>query len=125
MAYSVIVLYNMMKTPDDENGRNYQCPFLEYKLIPDSEDPGPWAFAHRWTLSRPLWEATSAFEFGRLWKETPQFIISNYAFETFLQHGRGEDVDDFAEILMTVLVSETVCPIVRGANKLPQIHGSR
>lgn len=85
MAYSVIVLYSMMKTPDDEN-----------------DDPGPWAFTHRWTLSRPLWEASSPFEFDRLWKETPQFIISNYSFDTFLKHGRGEDVDEFAEILMTV-----------------------
>ncbi|KAJ0124284.1 hypothetical protein J7T55_005622 [Diaporthe amygdali] len=86
MAYSVIVLYNMMKNPDD--------------------DDGPWAYVHRWTLSRPLWEASSAFEFRRLWKETPHFIIANYSFETFLEHGRAEDVDDFAEILMTVSVGK-------------------
>ncbi|KAG8164221.1 hypothetical protein KVR01_006139 [Diaporthe batatas] len=85
MAYSVIVLYEMMK--DSEN---------------DDDDTGAWAYTHRWTLSRPLWEASSSFEFSRLWKETPHFIISNYSFDSFLKHGRGEDVDDFAEILMTV-----------------------
>lgn len=106
MAYSVIVLYSMMKTPDDENGESARYAQLIYRLMEGTDDPGPWAFTHRWTLSRPLWEASSPFEFDRLWKETPQFIISNYSFDTFLKHGRGEDVDEFAEILMTVSVAE-------------------
>jgi hypothetical protein len=37
-----------------------------------------------------------------MWKEKPQYIISNYSFEKFLDHGRGEDVDEFAEILLSV-----------------------
>ncbi|RYO93382.1 hypothetical protein DL766_000772 [Monosporascus sp. MC13-8B] len=32
----------------------------------------------------------------------PHFIIRNYSFEHFLEFGRGEDVDEFAEILLTV-----------------------
>lgn len=84
---------------------------LEPRLKQASDDPGAWAYTHRWTLSRPLWEASSAFEFQRLWKETPQFIISNYSFDNFLKHGRGDDVDDFAEILMTVSVGETLWPL--------------
>ncbi|KAK3339943.1 hypothetical protein B0T25DRAFT_560951 [Lasiosphaeria hispida] len=83
MAYSVISLFSLMKDPEHE-------------------EPGPWAFTHRWTLARSLWEAGSSFEFHRMWKEKPQFIIANYSFETFLEHGgRGEDVDDFAEILLS------------------------
>lgn len=33
MAYSVIALYNMMKTPDDENGKISQIPLQKCKLI--------------------------------------------------------------------------------------------
>ncbi|RYP82956.1 hypothetical protein DL770_005469 [Monosporascus sp. CRB-9-2] len=32
----------------------------------------------------------------------PHFIIRNYSFEHFLEYGRGEDVDEFAEILLSV-----------------------
>lgn len=66
---------------------------------PDGEFD-PWAYVHRWTLSRHLWEADSPFEFARCWKEEPQFIIKNYSFQHFLQYGRGTDVDDFAKLLM-------------------------
>lgn len=110
MAYSVIVLYSMMKTPDDENGEPHRFAYLIHRLKRGTDDPGPWAFTHRWTLSRPLWEASSSFEFNHLWRETPQFVISNYSFDTFLKHGRGEDVDEFAEILMTVSVAESHLP---------------
>ncbi|KAK0704585.1 hypothetical protein B0H67DRAFT_557360 [Lasiosphaeris hirsuta] len=83
MAYSVISLFSLMKDPEHE-------------------EPGPWAFTHRWTLARSLWEAGSSFEFYRVWKEKPQFVIANYSLETFLEHGgRGDDVDDFAEILLS------------------------
>lgn len=61
-----------------------------------------WAAAHRWTLSRHLWEADSSFEFDRMWKGKPHFKITNYSFETFLMHGRSDDVDDFAEVLLSV-----------------------
>lgn len=65
------------------------------------------------------------FEFRRVWIETPQFIISNYSFNKFLKYGRGEDVDDFAEILMTVSVGKTVSPTLTNTNMLLQIYGSR
>jgi len=37
-----------------------------------------------------------------MWKEKPPCIINNYSFENFLKYGRGEDVDEFAEILLSV-----------------------
>jgi hypothetical protein len=66
------------------------------------DDQDPWAYIHRWTLSRHLWEADSSFKFARMWKEKPHFIIANYSFEHFLKYGRGEDVDEFAEILLSM-----------------------
>lgn len=65
-------------------------------------DDGFWNYVHRWTLSRHLWEADSSLEFACIWKEKPHFVITNYSFEPFLECGRGEDVDEFAEILLKV-----------------------
>lgn len=118
MANSVIVLYDMMKAPDDGDGENSQFEYSISRLKKGADDPGAWAYTHRWTLSRALWEASSSYEFRRLWKETPQFIISNYSFDTFLKHGRGEDVDDFAEILMTVSVAKSHPPALIDTNRL-------
>ncbi|SPN99085.1 uncharacterized protein DNG_02123 [Cephalotrichum gorgonifer] len=77
MAYSVLTLYGMMKY-----------------------DADTWEYTHRWTLSRHLWEADSSSTFYRMWSEKPHFIISNFSFEDFLEHGRGDDVDEFAVILL-------------------------
>lgn len=63
---------------------------------------GVWNNAQRWTLSKHLWDADSAYAFARAWKEKPHFIITNYSFDHFLKNGRGEDVDEFAEILLSV-----------------------
>ncbi|TRX95523.1 hypothetical protein FHL15_003481 [Xylaria flabelliformis] len=84
MAYAVIGLYELLKDPG----------FID----PDSA----WAYAHRWTLGRSLWDACSSAEFQRAWKDSPHFIIANFAFENFLENGKGEDVDEFAEILLNV-----------------------
>jgi len=84
MAQSFLNLYGMMtgtKAPEGEHD--------------------PWAFVHRWTLSRHLWEADSSFEFARRWREEPHFVIKNYAFQKFLEYGRADDVDDFSRILLT------------------------
>jgi len=70
--------------------------------IGETDDLDPWGFTHRWTLSRWLWEASSSSEFQRRWKEEPQFVITNYSFEKFLSCGKGGDVDEFAEILLSV-----------------------
>lgn len=43
----------------------------------------------------------SPFTFYRMWKEKPHFIINNYSFEHFLKYGRGDDVDEFAEIMLS------------------------
>lgn len=76
-------------------------PYFRLEADGRADEQGPWAYVHRWTLSRHLWEADSSFEFARMWKEKPHFIITNYSFEHFLEFGRGEDVDQFAEILLS------------------------
>ncbi|KAK3390050.1 hypothetical protein B0H63DRAFT_464706 [Podospora didyma] len=88
MCYAVIMLFALMKDPDGQT----------------EIDPGPWAYVHRWTLSRSLWEAGSSFEFDRMWKERPQFVVANFALESFLGQGRAEDVDEFAEIMLSVYI---------------------
>ena len=95
------MLYETMK---DSGCTGYSLLFLcsGSELTEKADDPGPWAYVHRWTLSRHLWEANSSFIFDRMWKEKPHYIINNYSFEKFLDYGRGEDVDEFAEILLSV-----------------------
>jgi len=80
----------------------YASPVFCLRANRISDEQDPWAYVHRWTLSRHLWEADSSFEFARTWKEKPHFVIANYSFEHFLKYGRGEDVDEFAEILLSV-----------------------
>jgi hypothetical protein len=101
MAYSVITLYETMK---DSGCTGYSPSLLMFWFWADrkADDLGPWAYVHRWTLSRHLWEANSSFMFDRMWKEKPHYIINNYSFDKFLDYGRGEDVDEFAEILLSV-----------------------
>ncbi|KAI0140705.1 hypothetical protein BJ166DRAFT_108787 [Pestalotiopsis sp. NC0098] len=86
MAYSVLSLYELLKNPDCE------------------EDPDPWSYMHRWTLSRHLWEAKSPAEFRRAWAEKPHFVMENHSFQRFLEQGRGADVDEFAAILLSVYI---------------------
>jgi hypothetical protein len=66
------------------------------------EEYAVWGYLHRWTIARALWESGSPFEFRRLWQETPQYVIANYSFEKFVENGRSEDVDDFAEIFLSL-----------------------
>ncbi|CAJ2502414.1 Uu.00g098080.m01.CDS01 [Anthostomella pinea] len=103
MAYSVIALYGLMKDPGREGLISRVLPF-KIRADAATDGLGPWAYVHRWTISRPLWEAESSFEFNRKWKESPHFVIANYSFERFLEFGRGEDVDDFAEIVLSVYI---------------------
>jgi hypothetical protein len=35
-----------------------------------------------------------------MWEEKPHFVINNYSLEHFVKHGRGDDVDEFAEIML-------------------------
>jgi hypothetical protein len=37
-----------------------------------------------------------------MWKEKPHFIITNYSLERFLEYGRGDDIDEFAEVTLSV-----------------------
>ncbi|KAJ4249077.1 hypothetical protein NW762_012409 [Fusarium torreyae] len=83
LGYTFITIYQVMNDPSG------------------ADDPGAWAHIHRWTLSHHLWEAASASDFERVWKDKPRFVISNYCLANFLENGRGEDVDRFAEILLS------------------------
>lgn len=92
--------------PDDEELRGTRSVFSQchscFHANENAEDQNPWAYTHRWTLSRHLWEADTSFSFFRMWKEKPHYVINNYAFDDFLKYGRGDDVDEFAEILLSV-----------------------
>lgn len=107
MAYSVVFLYELIKDPG-YRGKKETCKSLKSKyvladLIP-LEESGPWGRPNRWSLARSLWESGSDFDFFRLWKEKPHFIITNHSLEHFVGHGKGEDVDEFAEIILGVSV---------------------
>ncbi|KAH7024799.1 uncharacterized protein B0I36DRAFT_332050 [Microdochium trichocladiopsis] len=72
------------------------------KQSPARGPMGIWAYEHRWTLSRHLWDAPGSFEFCKAWNEKPFFYISGFGFREFLECGRPDDVDSFARILLTV-----------------------
>ncbi|KAH8597060.1 hypothetical protein B0O99DRAFT_593341 [Bisporella sp. PMI_857] len=59
-----------------------------------------WKYPHRWTISRPLWEAPSSFDFFLIWRNKAYPIIENFDFESFLKTGISDDVDDFSKVLM-------------------------
>lgn len=111
MAYSVMAMYGLLKGCDDP-GMDFPpaCQFFPralshcgwQSLTIYTEDLDPWRFTHRWTLSRWLWEARSASEFRKMWKEKPHFVITNYSFKNFLQRGSGRDLDDFSEMLLSL-----------------------
>ncbi|GAP87092.1 putative C6 zinc finger domain-containing protein [Rosellinia necatrix] len=82
MAYAVIGLYELLKDPDNMDPEN------------------PWAYVHRWTLGRSLWEANSPIEFQRAWRDSRYFIIANFTLEGFIENGKGDDVDEFGEMLL-------------------------
>ncbi|KAI0518098.1 hypothetical protein F5B22DRAFT_92066 [Xylaria bambusicola] len=84
MAYAVIGLYELLKD----------------QRYTDPDDP--WAYVHRWTLGRSLWEAGSPTEFQRAWRENSHFIIASFLLGGFVENGKGEDVDEFTEIFLNV-----------------------
>lgn len=88
-----------MKGEDDKGPPLFPPPWSSLTHV--TEEPGVWSYAHRWTLSRHLWAATSPSAFARMWSEKPRFTITNYSFDHFLEYGRGDDVDEFSEILLS------------------------
>lgn len=87
MAYAVISLYDLLRNPNDAG-------------LASQDDP--WAYAHRWTLGRSLWEAGSPSEFRRAWRDSTHSIITNFTLANFVENGEGEEVDEFAEIILNV-----------------------
>ncbi|GAW14269.1 hypothetical protein ANO14919_036690 [Xylariales sp. No.14919] len=76
-----------------------------YELLKDLGymDPSrPWDIVHRWTIGRALWEASNPTEFQRAWYESSHFIIANFTLENFIENGKADDVDEFAEIFLNV-----------------------
>ncbi|KEY69351.1 hypothetical protein S7711_09743 [Stachybotrys chartarum IBT 7711] len=100
LAHSTLMLYAMLK----DSAESAELQF--------------WTYAHRWTLSRHLWEAKSAAEFARKWKEKPHFIITNYALNHFLKFGRGDEVDDFAEIMLSIYLGRDAATEFISAGKV-------
>ncbi|KAI1169752.1 hypothetical protein F4777DRAFT_596019 [Nemania sp. FL0916] len=84
IAYAVLSLYELLKDLNNS----------------DAEDP--WFYVHRWTLGRSLWEADSPTGFQRAWKDSPHFVIVNFMFEKFVKSGKGDDVDEFGEMLLNM-----------------------
>jgi hypothetical protein len=39
-----------------------------------------------------------------MWMEKPQFIITTYTFDDFLKRGSGDDIDEFASLLLSASV---------------------
>ncbi|RDW56818.1 hypothetical protein BP5796_12885 [Coleophoma crateriformis] len=72
-----------------------------WNLISQNNDPvfySAWKYIHCWTLSRPLWEAPSSFDFFRAWKAYP--VIENFDLESVLKTGRPDDIDDFSKVII-------------------------
>ncbi|KAI1826987.1 hypothetical protein F4861DRAFT_463769 [Xylaria intraflava] len=83
VAYAALNLYELLKDPT-------------YREI-DS----PWNYAHRWTLGRSLWEATSTSEFSRAWKESSHSVIVNFSLGNFAEKGiEPGEIDGFAEMIL-------------------------
>jgi hypothetical protein len=61
-----------------------------------------WAQVHRWTLSKYLWEAPDSFEFFQAWRDKPLFVLSGFNFDEFLKTGTGDDLDEFANMFLTM-----------------------
>lgn len=101
MAYSVIGLYDLMKDPGEKLG-----------------NPGSWAFIHRWTLGGSLWKAKTESDFDRLWARNQHFVIANFSFDKFIAQGKGDEIDEFGEMLLSVYmgVDETRKFMAKGAN---------
>ncbi|CAI4219661.1 unnamed protein product [Parascedosporium putredinis] len=68
-----------------------------YRVLDPVRD---WDRAHRWTMSKQLWEAPTSFDFFQVWKEKPQHVIEGFNMEGFLKAGSGADVDEFGRLLL-------------------------
>lgn len=72
---------------------------LALKTIPGSVRE--WSKIHPWTLSKQLWQAPSSYEFFREWNKKKHYMMSNVFFEDFIKEGSGDQVDEFAFVLLT------------------------
>lgn len=104
MAHTVTGAYEMMKDPEGVGKTPSQicAASLLSQAINHFQDSTPWTYAHRWTVARPLWEATSSLEFDRRWSEGPQFIISNHDMGNVVEYATPSDVDEFGRFMLTL-----------------------
>lgn len=109
MAYAFVTAWGIMSGRASKDTCSF--PTSGFLLTVAHEgDIGALAYAHRWTLSRTLWEAPSSFDFYKAWTDRPQYIISTYDFDEFLSIGSGHDVDDFAKICLVTYVDAPFAP---------------
>jgi hypothetical protein len=101
MAYAFLGLWGVMCKNND--GKPLSFAFHQItpiKLRGKDAIFGAWKYLHCWTLSRPLWEAPSSFDFFQIWKNKAHHVIDNFEFGSFIETGEVENVDDFSKLLM-------------------------
>ncbi|KFA74580.1 hypothetical protein S40288_08147 [Stachybotrys chartarum IBT 40288] len=60
------------------------------------------------TASRYVWEAPTAVEFYRAWREKPLYCVREFNFKEIWQYAHPEDMDDFTRMMMTAQVGPDV-----------------
>lgn len=71
----------------------------------EESDIAKWVAPHRWTFSKALWDAQSSPEFFLKWREKPILIITSFNVQAIAKVARPADIDDFARLFLTMLVS--------------------
>lgn len=68
-------------------------------------DMAKWIAPHRWTFSKALWDAQSSPEFFMKWREKPILVITSFNVQAIAKVARPADIDEFARLFLTMLVS--------------------
>lgn len=99
------------------------CAFfcLQAMLCQEEIETDIWEEA-TFTASKSLWEATSSVDFYRAWRDKPQYLVKNFNFKDFWQHGRIDDMDEFTRLMLTPQVGvEAMEHFVAGDVSMPII----
>lgn len=68
-------------------------------------DMAKWIAPHRWTFSKALWDAQSSPEFFMKWRDKPILVITSFNVQAIAKVARPADIDEFARLFLTMLVS--------------------